>query len=206
MPGPREPSATSLRPGHFQWRLHDPRHRLERPWVVELGHKSRSRGTPLRSKRITLRGPLPDWRMPAACRRARNTSCTAIVREDLLGRISSSSENSTLLIPGYQRDFVKNDVRNRAERLTANNASRKKRNDGKGNGIEDRCESQEQRFVNTDEAAQETARCKNLLNGSNVHCCDERPQNRVDHAPKMKRHEVDDVVAGKRSKPERREQ
>src|SRR5215467_11049194 len=109
-------------------------------------------------------------------------------------------------MPRNQRDLVKNDVRNRAECLTANNASREKRDDGKGNRIENGCESQKQCFVNADKAAHETARRKNLLNGSNVYRCDECSQNRVDHAPKMKRHEVDDVVAGKRSKPKCREQ
>src|SRR4030095_12443310 len=130
MPGPPERPAASLRPGHFQWRLHDRRHRLERPWVVELGHRSRSRGTPLRSRQITLRGPLHDWHMPAAYRHARNTSCTATSLEDLFVRIFSSCEQPQLLMPRDQRYFVENDVRDRAERLAADNASCKKRNDG----------------------------------------------------------------------------
>src|SRR5438105_15862488 len=87
--------------------------------------------------------------MPAACRRARNTWCTAIFPEDLFVRVFVSYDNLQLLTPGNQRDFVENHVRDCAKRLTANDASRQKGNDGQGNGIEDGCKPQQQRFANS---------------------------------------------------------
>src|SRR5213593_3676930 len=91
---------------------------------------------------------------------------------------------------------------NRPECLTANDARREKWNNRDRYGVKDRRDAEQQRLFETREATHEFAGREDLLNSSQIHGGNEASQDRIDDAPELKNHQIDNVGACERAQAE----